>query len=171
MISVATIALATLLSVSNAQSSVNTVYNLTLKSGADPTMTLEYSIDNTTSPIRLNQTIRIRNFNTSSWNTGTGNGMYVGLGYGCDEMSDCDMTWCTYNSTSPNGAVTDKFFCFDVKTNSTNYPVTDTITNDVYNVTTLTAGVTKASATAKYTVNNFDVRFVRPFRTNDTADY
>ena len=61
--------------------------------------------------------------------------------------------------------------CLDIKTDSNRIPVGDTISNDVLNVNTLTAAVTKTSATAKFTVNNFDVRFERPFRTSDNADY
>ena len=133
-------------------------------------MVLEYSIDNTTTPIRLNQTIRVTNFNTSNWNSGSGNGMYLGLGYGCDEMENCDMTWCNYYLSGANGLATDRFSCVDVKTNETYFPINDTITNDVWNVSTITGGHVKA-ATAKFTTNNFAVRFVRPFRTNDTADY
>jgi hypothetical protein len=119
MISLATITLATLFTASTAQSSVNTVYTVNYKT-TDPTYTLEYSIDNTTTPIRLNNTIRVNNFNTSAWNTGTsGNGMFVGIGYGCEEMEDCDMIWCNYYVTGAVGAAGDKFTCTDVKTNST----------------------------------------------------
>lgn len=58
-------------------------------------MYLDYSIDNTTSPARLNCTIRLVNFNISSWtNASAKSGVYVGLGYGTKQMSNADMTFC-----------------------------------------------------------------------------
>jgi len=86
-------------------------------------MDLDYAIENTTDPIRLVLTVRVNNFNTASWNGATGFGMYLGIGYGCDEMENCDMTWCNYAVTGTNGASTDKFVCNDVKTNSSYFPI------------------------------------------------
>ncbi|CDW91169.1 UNKNOWN [Stylonychia lemnae] len=171
MISIRTATLAALFSLTLAQNStVNTVYNLQLKTGSEPLLQLDYSIDNSTTPIRLNQTLRITGFNTSAWNTGTGNGMYVGIGYGCDEMENCDMIICSYMVTGNFGAATDKFSCSDYKTDPNKTPVQDQ-GQDIYNVSTLSTAATK-TATVAFTKNNFAVRFVRPFTTsNSNEDY
>ena len=110
----------------------------------------------------------VKGATVSSWGTNAngGFGFYIGLGFGTTEMANADMAFCYYNFTNK---ATDKFECYDEKTDANRIPIPDS-SQDFYNVSTVVGvGVRTASSPA---TANFGVKFTRPMRTNDlSGDY
>lgn len=144
---------------------MNTVYNLPFRSSADPKYSVDYLVNDTNkdNPV-LKMTLKLENYDISTL-TGTDGktGLYLGVGFGTQLMSNADIIMCTY---SYKNLATDKFACVDLYTDADRAATVDPDqhVNDVVSG----PGLVKAS---KQTKANFQVTFTRPFATGDANDY
>ncbi len=78
-------------------------------------------INSTSANPVLNVSLQITGYDTSSWITPDGRtGLYLGLGYGNDEMRDVDSISCLFMW---NNRTNDTFMCFDTWFDGNRQPV------------------------------------------------
>ena len=100
-----------------------------------PRYTLDYNVINSTSanPV-LNVSLQLTGYDTSSWTTANGKtGVYLGLGFGEDEMQNIDAINCLFLW---NNRTNDTFMCTDTWFDGNRQPVTTPEAQDAKNVRT-----------------------------------
>jgi hypothetical protein len=91
---------------------------------------VDYIIDYTSKNIIWS--LSVKGIDTSKWST-TKTGLYLGIGFGNNQMMSTDYVGCAYVYT---GASTDAFACMDGYFDSMRVPITNEATQDISAVNT-----------------------------------
>ena len=105
----------------------------------------------------FNATLSIQDYNISTWNATNGDGVWLGLGYGSQQLEGSDFTVCEYRFMDQP---TDSFSCLDGKFENGNFTFNEN--QNITGVQTLNASINFENKTG-----NFSVAFSRPFITNE----
>lgn len=104
----------------------------------------------------FNATLIIKDYNISHWSANN-SGLWLGLGYGSQQIENSDVTICSYNFTN---FTSDSFICQDGKYENGTFNFSEN--QNVTDVKTIIAEFNFETNTA-----NFSVGFMRPFITNE----
>ena len=104
----------------------------------------------------FNATLIIKDYNISNWSANN-SGLWLGLGYGSQQIENSDVTICSYNFTN---FTFESFICQDGKYENGSFNFSEN--QNVTDVKTIIAEFNFETNTA-----NFSVSFMRPFITNE----